>query len=161
MAGDRDTIVASMRYLVAVCLLATNVCLAQTRPAAQPQGSPADKEAVRRAALDYLEGFYEGDTAKLVRSLRPEMFKYGFHKGNEATTYSGSRMTYDAAIAYARRVKADNRPAPATAPKQVEIYEVLNQTAAAKVTAWWGIDYLLLGKYDGRWMISHVLWQGP
>src|SRR6476661_5346928 len=78
-----------MRYLVAVCLLATNVCLAQTRPAVQPQGSPADKEAVRRAATDYLEGFYEGDTAKLVRALRPEMFKYGFFKGKEATAYAG------------------------------------------------------------------------
>src|SRR5262245_2785773 len=52
-----------MRYLFAVCLLASNVCLAQTRPAAQPAGTPADQEAVRRAATDYLEGFYEGDTA--------------------------------------------------------------------------------------------------
>jgi hypothetical protein len=150
-----------MRYLVAVCLLATNVCLAQTRPAAQPQGSPADKEAVRRAATDYLEGFYEGDTAKLVRVLRPEMFKYGFFKGKEATDYTGERMTYAEALTYARNFKANKRTTPATAPKQVEIYEVLNQTAAAKVTAWWGIDYLLLGKYDGKWMISHILWQGP
>jgi len=150
-----------MRYLVAVCLLATNVCLAQTRPAAQPNGSPADKDAVRRAATDYLEGFYEGDTAKLVRALRPEMFKYGFYKGKEATAYTGERMTYDQAIAYARNFKTNKRTTPASAPKQVEIYEVLNQTAAAKVTAWWGIDYLLLGKYDGRWMISHILWQGP
>ena len=150
-----------MRYFVAVCLLATNVCLAQTRPAAQPQGLPADKEAVRRAALDYLEGFYEGDTAKLVRALRPDMFKYGFYKGNEATTYSGSRMTYAEALGYARNVKANNRQAPPTAPKEVEVYEVLNQTAAVKVTARWGIDYLLLGKFDGKWMISHVIWQGP
>jgi hypothetical protein len=150
-----------MRYLFAVCLLATNVCLAQTRNSAQPQGSPADKEAVRRAAMDYLEGFYEGDTAKLIRAFRPDMFKYGFYKGREATTYTGERMTYDEAIAYARNFKANKRVTPATAPKQVEIYEVLNQTAAAKVTAWWGIDYLLLGKYDGKWMISHVLWQGP
>ena len=31
-----------------------------------------------------------------------------------------------------------------------------DQTASAKLTAWWGTDYLLLGKYDGRWMISSV-----
>jgi len=31
--------------------------------------------------------------------------------------------------------------------------------AAAKVTAWWGTDYLLLGKFDGRWMIRDVLWK--
>lgn len=33
--------------------------------------------------------------------------------------------------------------------------------AAAKVTAWWGTDYLQLAKYDGQWMIVHVLWQSP
>ena len=34
-------------------------------------------------------------------------------------------------------------------------------TAAAKVTAYWGTDYLLLGNFDGRWMITSVLWQSP
>jgi hypothetical protein len=70
-------------------------------------------------------------------------------------------MTYDQAIAYAKRVKARNRPPNPSWPKQVEIYEVLDQTASAKVTAWWGSDYLLLARQDGRWMISHVMWQGP
>lgn len=152
-----------MRYLVAVCLLATNVCLAQTTASAPKilPGSAEDKAAVHRAAMDYLEGFYEGDTAKLVRSLRPEMYKYGFFKPRDATAYSGQRMTYAEAMTYARNVKANNRPAPATAPKEVVVYEVLNETAAVKVTAWWGIDYMLLGKFDGKWMISHILWQGP
>ena len=49
----------------------------------------------------------------------------------------------------------------ADAPKQVEIFEVLDQTANVKVTAWWGVDYLLMGKFDGKWMITHVLWQSP
>jgi len=118
-------------------------------------------DAVRRAVLDYLEGFYEGDTAKLVRSLRPELFKYGFWKEKGATTYAGEKMSYAEAIDYARKFKAANRKTPATAPREVTIYDVQDQTASAKVRASWGTDYLLLGKYDGKWMISHVLWQGP
>ena len=39
------------------------------------QPAAADKEGVRRAALDYLEGFYEGDSAKIVRSVRPNVRK--------------------------------------------------------------------------------------
>lgn len=124
------------------------------------QTKEADRADVRRAALDYLDGFYEGDTAKLVRAFRPEMFKYGFFRDSTGR-YSGSRMTYDDAIAYAKRVKARNTPPNPSWPKQVDIYEVLDQTASAKVTAWWGTDYLLLAKYNGRWQISHVLWQGP
>jgi len=125
------------------------------------QGDVDDRAGVTRAVLDYIEGFYEGDTAKLQRSLRPELSKYGFWRAKDSTTYAGERMTYAEAIAYAAKVRARNQPAPATSPKNVEIFEVQNQTASAKVTAWWGTDYLLLGKYDGRWMIAHVMWQGP
>ena len=39
------------------------------------------------------------------------------------------------------------------------LLDVLDQTAAAKVTAWWGTDYVLLAKQNGKWMITHVLWQ--
>ena len=121
----------------------------------------ADKDGVRRAALDYLEGFYEGDTAKLVRGVRPEVFKYGFWRPRDKTTYEGVRMTWEEILDYARKMKASGKTTPTTAPKEVQIFEVQNQTASAKVTAWWGTDYLLLGKYDGRWMISHVMWQSP
>jgi hypothetical protein len=153
-----------MRHLIALCLVAANVCVAQTNsdgPLPSRSAPNLQADGVRRAVLDYVEGFYEGDTAKLVRVLRPEMYKYGFWKGGDATSYSGSQMTYAAAIKYARDVKANNRQTPASAPREVTIYEVLDQTASAKVRATWGIDYLLLAKYDGKWMITHVLWQGP
>jgi hypothetical protein len=121
-----------------------------------------DRNAVRQAALDYLEGFYEGDTAKLVRSIRPEVFKLGFWRHNDSTRYAPSeQMPWSEFLAYAKRVKASNRPAPPNAPKEVVLLDVLDQTANAKVTAWWGTDYLLMGKFGGRWMITHVLWQSP
>lgn len=123
--------------------------------------SPAEREAVRRAVLDYVEGFYEGDSLKLARAVRPEIFKYGFWKARDSTRYAGEQMKYPEFFDYARRVKQNNRQAPPTAPKVVDLYDVQDQTAAAKLTASWGTDYLLLGKYDGKWMISSVMWQGP
>ena len=130
-------------------------------PRAARAQSDADREAVRRAALDYVEGFYEGDTAKLARAVRADSHKYGFARARNATAYSGEPMSWQEMMDYANRVKANNRPAPATAPKKVELLDVLDQTAAVKLTAWWGTDYMLLAKYDGRWMITHVLWQSP
>jgi hypothetical protein len=130
------------------------------KPAAATSASSANREAVTRAALDYLEGFYEGDTAKLVRALTPDMYKYGFSR-DAAGKYTGMRMTFAEALDFARRVKARNRPPNPAWPKKVEVYEVLERTASAKVTAWWGTDYLLLGNHDGRWVISHVLWESP
>ena len=142
-----------IKRLVLSALLVT----ASTVSAQAPQ---ADREHVQRAALDYLEGFYEGDTVKIVRAFRPDMYKYGFFRDSTGK-YGGSQMTFAAAIAYAKRVKSQNRPVNPSWPKQVDIYEVQDQTASAKVTAWWGTDYLLLAKYEGKWQITHVLWQGP
>ncbi len=124
--------------------------------------SAEDRSAVRQAALDYIEGFYEGDTVKLARSVRPEVFKIGFWRHSDSTRYGPSQqMPWSEFLAYAGRVKASNRPPPPNAPKEVVLLDVLDQTASTKITAWWGTDYLLLGKFGGRWMITHVLWQSP
>jgi hypothetical protein len=125
------------------------------------EGPRAEREAVHRAVSDYVEGFYEGDTLKLARSLRSDLAKYGFWRAKDSTTYAGEAMSFAQAIDYARRFKRENRTTPANAPREITILDVQDQTASAKLTAWWGTDYLLLGKVGGRWMISHVLWQSP
>ncbi len=47
------------------------------------------------------------------------------------------------------------------APKEVTIYDVLDQTATVKLVAEWGIDFMHLAKFDGKWTIINVLWQSP
>jgi hypothetical protein len=118
-----------------------------------------ERVQVRRAVLDYVEGFYEGDSTKHVRSVVPEVFKFGYWIPRDSTRYQGGQMTWPEFHAYTNRVKANKRFAPPTAPKEIVIFDVLDQTASAKLTASWGVDYLLLAKRDGRWMVSHVLWQ--
>ncbi len=123
--------------------------------------SDADRAGVRSAVLDYVEGFYEGDTTRLVRSVRPEVTKYGFFVPRGKSAYEGEAMPWAEFMSYTNSVKARNRPPNPAWPKQIDLLDVADQTAAAKLTAWWGIDYLQLAKYDGRWMIVHVLWQSP
>lgn len=120
----------------------------------------ADSTQVHRAALDYLEGFYEGDTLKLQRSFSPDLHKYGYYK-DKSGKYEGSQMTYSDAIAYAKNVLAKKQFPKPDAPKKVTVLEVQEQIACVKVVAWWGMDYLLLAKHDGTWRIEQVMWQGP
>ena len=143
------------RPLLAVAALAF---VATSQSSAQ---SAADREGVRRAVLDYVEGFYEGDSAKLVRSVRPEVVKYGYYIPKGKTDYAGSAMPWSEFMAYANRVKSSGRQTPATAPKDIALLDIADQTASAKLTATWGIDYLHLAKFDGKWMITQVLWQSP
>ena len=145
-----------MRRIAAVLA----VLLVAAAGASRAQGT-AERAAVERAVLDYVEGFYEGDTVKLVRSVHPEVTKYGFWIPRDSTRYSGEPMPFAEFMSYANTVRRRGQPPPANAPKRVEVYDVNDQIASAKLTAWWGIDYLLLAKYEGRWMIRQVLWQSP
>lgn len=124
--------------------------------------SEIDKKGVERACLDYLEGFYEGDTVKIKNSIKPTLYKFGYWKKKGATNYeSDGQMTYAEAVAFARNVLEKKHFAKADAPKKVEVLDIGNYIASAKVTAWWGIDYILLSRNDDRWMIEQVLWEGP
>jgi hypothetical protein len=121
-----------------------------------------DSEKIKRACLDYIEGFYEGDTTKLIRCLKPAMYKIGYWKNDKSGKYDfDGQMTYRQALDYAKRVAEKKNFAKADAPKQVELLNAGNSIAAAKVTAWWGIDYILLSKQDDVWKIEQVLWEGP
>jgi len=152
-----------------LALLATGLAALVARPlAAQASsGTAAERactersecEAVRRALLDYVEGFYEGDSTKHVRSVWPEVRKWGYWRSSPDSAYRGSAMPYARFMAFDANVRAGRTKTPPNAPKVVEVYEVQDQTASGKVTAYWGTDYVLLAKENGRWMITHVLWQ--
>ena len=121
-----------------------------------------DKENVEKACLNYIEGFYEGDTTKLVAALKPTLYKIGFWKNKTTGAYDfDGQMTYRQAMDYAKGVLAKKNFPKADAPKKVEVLDIMKTTAAAKVTAWWGVDYILLSKQNGKWMIEEVLWEGP
>ena len=122
---------------------------------------PDSREEVRRAVLDYVEGFYEGDSTRLVRSVSPEVRKNGYWRASPDSAYQPSAMPYPAFMRFAAGVRAGRNRPPANAPKDIVLFDVQDQTASAKLTAWWGTDYLLLGRENGRWMITHVLWQSP
>ena len=126
-----------------------------------PPSSAAGEAGVRAAVLDYVEGFYEGDSTRLLRSVWPSALKYGYAK-RDAGPYAGMRMEFPSGfMSYARNVREGRTRTPANAPKDIVVFDVQDQTASAKLTAWWGTDYLLLARENGRWMITHVLWQTP
>jgi hypothetical protein len=115
-----------------------------------------ERKAVERAILDYVEGTYNVDPALTRRSVHPTLAKRGFiHQDGQ---YVEHPMTFEKLVEVAGTFNSDGR-IPPDAPKKVTVYEILDQTASAKLEAWWGIDYLHLAKYDGEWTIVNVLWQ--
>lgn len=121
-----------------------------------------EKEKIERACLNYIEGFYEGDSSKLIASLKPSLYKIGYWKNKNTGIYDfDGQMTYGQAMAYAKNVLVKKNFAKPDAPKSVVVLDIMNSIASAKITAWWGVDYILLAKQGDKWMIEQVLWEGP
>lgn len=136
--------------LIAALFLGVPFSLAQTTD---------DRVEVERAVLDYVEGVYEIKPELIQRSVHPELKKFGFARRSPNDDWRVIPMTYDQLVELAGTYYKDDGGAPADAPKTVEILDLQNQTASAKLTASWGVDYFHLAKYEGKWKIIHVLWQ--
>jgi hypothetical protein len=119
-----------------------------------------EKEQVKLAVLDYVEGIYEVNSSRIERSVHPDLAKRGFFIKKGETGYSGGVMTYQELVELAKTYNKGGR-VPKTAAKEVVVYDVSDQTATAKLTAVWGIDYMHLAKYEGKWKIINILWQTP
>lgn len=123
--------------------------------------APSDEAAIRAAVLDYVEGLYTADTTRIHRSVHPDLAKRGYFIPRSADTYQSAPMSFAELIEVAKTWNRDGRVNPETAIKDIVVFEALDQTASARLTAVWGTDYLHLARYDGRWMIVNVLWQTP
>ncbi len=124
------------------------------------QAQTDDETAVRQASLDYIEAVYNVNPAQAERSIHPDLVKRGFFIKKNETAYSPHTMTFAEFVELSKTYNKKGN-LPKDAPKEVVVYEVSDQTASVKVTAIWGIDYMHLAKYDGKWKIINILWQTP
>ena len=117
-----------------------------------------DREAVKNAVLDYVEAIYQVEPERIEKSVHPELAKVGYWYNDGSTDYSELIMSYQQLYDLAASWNKSGR-VPHDSRKEIEIFDVLDQTASAKLTATWGIDFLHLAKTDGTWKIRNIAWQ--
>lgn len=121
----------------------------------------SDRDAVQAAISDYVDALYLAQPGLIQRSVHPQLTKKGYWRKTTSEPFGPEQtMTFDQLVSLAGKWNAKGT-LPKDAPRVIEIFDVQDQTACAKLTAQWGTDYFQLGKYDGRWMIVNVLWQSP
>ena len=121
-----------------------------------------DHSAIIETLNNYVDGFYKGDADKLKKALKPRLYKFGFLKDKSSGEYKYyEHMTFDSAIEFANKMSAEGRSRDENTIRKVEVLDISNHIASAKVTAVWGIDYLLLSKDNEQWQIEEVIWEGP
>jgi hypothetical protein len=137
--------------LTALTAVAPTVLTAQTAPTA------ADSLAIRQAALDYIEGYYEGDAARMERALHPELAKR-IVRVDERGRYQLGQMSAMTLVMGTRAGGGKDTPV-AERRKDVTILDIYQNAASAKIYASGWVDYLHLAKWNGRWVIVNVLWE--
>ena len=117
-----------------------------------------DEALVKQAVMNYVDAIYNVDPGRIQRCVHPGMVKSGFFFSSQDGAYCQAYMTFDELLELARCYNQDGL-IPSDAPKDVVVLDVMDQTASAKLTAWWGVDYMHLARYENQWMIVQILWQ--
>lgn len=142
-------------YLALSAALAVIACAAPAR--AQSAPTAADSAAIRATALDYVEGWYAGDAARMQRALHPRLAKRIADRDSTGASVLGD-MTADELVA-GTRDGGGRRTPPERQEKDVRILDIFGNAASVRATMSGWIDYMHLAKWNGRWVIVNVLWE--
>ena len=117
----------------------------------------ADSSGIRQAALDYIEGYYEGNAERMARAVHPELAKRIVNV-DERGRYRLGQMSAMTLVEGTRAGGGKDTPV-AERRKDVTIFDIYQNAASAKIYASGWVDYLHLAKWNGRWVIINVLWE--
>lgn len=138
--------------LAVVALAASAIAVAPLRAQA-----PADSAAIRATALDYIDGYYTGDAARMERALHPDLAK----RIVVTDSMGHSRLGQMSAMGLVQGTRAGGgKDLPAAQKREdVRILDIFQNAAAVRIDAGTWVDYLQEAKWNGRWVIVNVLWE--
>jgi len=126
-------------------------------PSAVPSEQvPADEAAIVAAALDYYEGWFEGDAARMERALHPELVKRSLaDDGSGVDTMTAQEMIDATAGGVGKKrdksIGGDRRI-------ETSVDDVHGGIASVTVHSAVYVDYLQLARTREGWKIVNVLW---
>ena len=137
-----------LRTLLVVAVMPLATLRAQTA---------ADTAGIRQAAMDYIEGYYEGDGARMERAVHPELAKRIVRTNEQGRSQLG-QMSAMTLVMGTRNGGGKDIPV-ANRRKDFKILDIYQNAASARIDASDWVDYLHLAKWNGRWVIVNVLWE--
>ena len=119
-----------------------------------------DTLAIKETTLNYIEGYFHKDAARMEKALHPELVKRSIQKAKDGTEFvinlSASYMVMRAGTNTNRHAVNPDGPIES----KVEIYDVVGNAATVKVSTnqYAFVDYLHIGKFNGEWKILNAFW---
>jgi hypothetical protein len=147
-----------MRKLAFVFALILCASFSEARAQQNSAQTGAEAAAIKQTALDYIEGWYEGNAERMERALHPELAKRIVRTDKSAGRSRLDQMSAMSLVQGTRGGFGKNTPKDKQ-QKDVTILDIYENAASVKVVAADWIDYLHMAKYNGRWVIVNVLWE--
>jgi hypothetical protein len=145
-------------FIIVTCLLSLTRGHAQEMEPKTDHKSD-DHRMVQAAIEDYVLALYQVEPERIARSVDTSLHKIGYFD-YDGEAYFHVPMTYQQLYDLSASWNKDGAQANSKSPREIEIYEVHDKTASAKLTAQWGIDFMHLSKAsDGSWKIMNIMWQ--
>ena len=123
----------------------------------QTATTEADQAAIKQTALDYIEGWYEGNPERMERALHPDLAKRIVRTNAQGQSQLG-QMSAMGLVQGVKRGGGKDTPKEKQ-QRDVTILDVYGNAASVKIVASDWIDYLHIAKFNGRWVIVNVLWE--
>jgi putative lumazine-binding protein len=118
----------------------------------------ADSAAIRATALDYVEGWYTGDAARMERALHPELAKRIVQTNPQNGRSALGQQSAMTLVVNTRNGGGKSTPVEQQ-QKDVKILDIFENSASVRATMSGWIDYMHMAKWNGRWVIVNVLWE--
>jgi hypothetical protein len=141
-----------MRTLAVSIAVAALCALIATRAI----GTDNDRAAVERTALDYVEGWYEGDAQRMERALHPDLVARSIT--TDPITGKSRLVDLTAAMMVDLTRGGGGTKTPAGERGiRVQVLEVFRDVANVRVESANFVDFLHVVRWNGRWVIVNVL----
>ena len=117
-----------------------------------------EEQAIRQAALDYLEGWYEGNVDRMDAALHPDLAKRIVYPHPKTGRSMLNEATKSAMLEYTRAGGGKDKAKEGTG-NEITILDVHGGMASVKAVSPDYVDYIHLVKWNGEWKILNVLWE--
>jgi hypothetical protein len=117
-----------------------------------------DLTAIRQAALDYAQGWYEGDAERMRRCLHPELVKRTIRRDPQTGEERVYPINQQQMVAKTEQgggrddVPADKRY------YNVTVLDIYGDIASVRADTTEYVDYLHLARSQDKWLIVNALW---
>lgn len=134
--------------IVSILLLTSLFISAQTKE---------DSLNIRQTAMNYIQGYYEGNPEMMEKALHPELAKRIVRTDPQSGRQRLDQMSALTLINITRAGGGKSIP-PDQRIFEFQILDITGNNASVRTVAKGFFDYIHMSKWNGEWRIVNVLW---